>query len=138
MDLLSFSKIVNVLKIAYPYYFKDMSEESSKQFMQLYYGKLKGFRYETVANVINKTIEEREFMPSLAEVVKDCKNEQKTSYREKIQEMYKQGYFKTDEEYGKAMMWLCEDEPLVPKWLENDMKKITDIKLVEGNGKEQN
>ena len=35
------------------------------------------------------------------------------------------------EEFGKAMMWLLEDKPLIPNWLENDMKKITDIKLID-------
>ena len=27
-------------------------------------------------------------------------------------------------------MLLLEDKPIIPNWLENDMKKITDIKLI--------
>ena len=54
----------------------------------------------------------------------------------RIEELYRQGYFKTDEEFGKAMMWLLEEKPIIPNWLEQDMKKISDVKLINDEGME--
>ena len=31
--------------------------------------------------------------------------------------MYANGFFKTDQEYGKALQWLFEDKPIIPNWL---------------------
>ena len=121
MEQSNFSKIANALKIAYPYYFKDMSKGDSNMFLQLYYNKLKKYQYEVVAIAIDKIITTNNFMPTLAEVIAECDKEYKIYYKNILQEMYKQGYFKTDEEYGKAVMWLLEDKPLIPNWLKKEL-----------------
>ena len=134
MEQFNFSKIINVLKIAYPYYFKGLNEENSKAFMQLYYSKLKKYRYEIVAKAIDNIITTRDYMPTLAEVIKECDTEMTWFYREQLEKMYKIGYFKTDEEYGKAVMWLLEDKPLIPEWLRTDIDKFIEkgtIKQIE-------
>lgn len=126
MEQSSYSKIIKALQIAYPYYFKDLDEESSRAFMQLYYSKLKKYRYEIVAKAIDNIISSHDFMPSLAEVLHECDSEMKKYYLVRINEMYKQGYFKTDEEYGKATMWLLENNPMIPKWLKKDVDKFVE------------
>ena len=123
MDQSNFSKIVNAMKVAYPYYFKDLSKEDSTMFLQLYYNKLKKYRYEIVAKAIDKIITNNNFMPTLAEVIKECDNEMKSYYKNYLEQMYAKGYFKTDEEYGKAVMWLLEEKPLIPEWLKKDIDK---------------
>ena len=117
MEQLNFSKIVNVLRIAYPYYFKDMEKESTIMFNQLYYSKLKRYDYVVVSNAINKIIENSEFMPTIAEIIAECDKETRKLYKIKIDKMYSNGYFKTDQEYGKALQWLFEDKPIIPSWL---------------------
>ena len=122
MEQSNFSKIVNVLRIAYPYYFKDMEKESTIMFNQLYYSKLKRYDYVVVSNAINKIIENSEFMPTIAEIIAECDKETRKLYKMKIDKMYSNGYFKTDQEYGKALQWLFEDKPIIPSWLLEEIK----------------
>lgn len=122
MEQSNFSKIVNVLRIAYPYYFKDMEKESTIMFNQLYYSKLKRYDYVVVSNAINKIIENSEFMPTIAEIMAECDKETRKLYKIKIDKMYSNGYFKTDQEYGKALQWLFEDKPIIPSWLLEEIK----------------
>ena len=117
MEQSNFSKIVNVLRIAYPYYFKDMEKESTIMFNQLYYSKLKKYDYVVVSSAINKIIEKSEFMPTIAEILAECDKETRRLYKIKIDKMYANGFFKTDQEYGKALQWLFEDKPIIPNWL---------------------
>lgn len=140
MDQSSFSKLVKVLQIAYPYYFKDLDETTSIAFLKLYYDNLKKYRYEIVAKVIDKIIKTHEYMPSLAELIKECDNESKLYYRTILEKMYLAGYFKAEEEYGKAVMWLLDEKPLIPEWLEKDIinfenktKMISNRKELENN-----
>lgn len=122
MEQSNFSKIVNVLRIAYPYYFKDMEKESTIMFNQLYYSKLKRYDYVVVSNAINNIIENSEFMPTIAEIMAECDKETRKLYKIKIDKMYANGYFKTDQEYGKALQWLFEDKPIIPSWLLDEIK----------------
>ena len=134
MEQLDFNKIAKALTIAYPYYFKDMSKEDALMFNQLYFSKLKKYDYQVVAKAIDDIIMSNNYMPTLAEVINACDKEYKAYNRLRLEEMYRQGYFKSDEEFGKAMLWLLEEKPIIPNWLEDDMKKITDIKLIGNEG----
>ena len=67
--------------------------------------------------LVNKIIDENEFMPTLSEIIKQCDKEYRSYYKQKIDLMYKDGFFKTDQEYGKALQWLFEDKPIIPNWL---------------------
>lgn len=133
MEQSSFNKIVKALTIAYPYYFKDMDKENAIMFNQLYFNKLKKYDYQVAATAIDNLITNNNYMPTLAEVLKECEKQYKEINIKRIQEMYKQGYFKTEQEYGKAMMWLLEEKPIIPNWLQEDMKKLSDIKLISEN-----
>lgn len=128
MEQSSFSKIMKVLQISYPYYFKNLDEETSLAFVQLYYSKLKKYRYEIVAKAIDNLITTSEFMPTIAEVIKECDKQFKNYYRDILEKMYKDNYFKNDNEYGKAIMWLLEDKPIIPNWLMNDINTFIDTK----------
>ena len=127
MDQSNLSKIFKAFKLAYPYYFKTLSEEDSTMFLQLYYSKLKEYKYEIVAKAVDNLITTSNFMPSLADVIKECDRQSKLYYRKVLEKMYKENYFKTDEEYGKSVMWLLEDKPIIPKWLKGDIDKFIEI-----------
>lgn len=128
MEQSNFSKIFKALKLAYPYYFKTLNEEDSAMFLQLYYSKLKKYRYEIVAKAVDNLITTNEFMPTLSQVIKECDKQFKNYYRDILEKMYKDNYFKNDNEYGKAIMWLLEDKPIIPNWLMNDINKFIEIK----------
>lgn len=130
MEQSNFSKIVNVLRIAYPYYFKDMEKESTIMFNQLYYSKLKKYDYVVVSNAVNKIIEKSEFMPTIAEILAECNKETRKLYKLKIDKMYANGYFKTDQEYGKALQWLFEDKPIIPSWLLKEIRGYEEKLLI--------
>lgn len=133
MEQSNFSKIVNVLRIAYPYYFKDMEKESTIMFNQLYYSKLKKYDYVVVSSAINKIIEKSEFMPTIAEILTECDKETRRLYKIKIDKMYANGFFKTDQEYGKALQWLFEDKPIVPNWLLEEINGYEEKLLISKN-----
>lgn len=133
MEQSNFSKIVNVLRIAYPYYFKDMEKESTIMFNQLYYSKLKKYDYVVVSSAINKIIEKSEFMPTIAEILTECDKETRRLYKIKIDKMYKNGFFKTDQEYGKALQWLFEDKPIIPNWLLEEINGYEEKLLISKN-----
>ena len=90
MEQSNFSKIVNVLRIAYPYYFKDMEKESTIMFNQLYYSKLKRYDYVVVSSAINKIIEKSEFMPTIAEILTECDKETRRLYKIKMRALASQ------------------------------------------------
>lgn len=139
MEQLNFSKIVNILRIVYPYYFKDMEKESTIMFNQLYYSKLKKYDYVVVSSAINKIIEKSEFMPTIAEILTECDKETRRLYKIKIDKMYANGFFKTDQEYGKALQWLFEDKPIIPNWLLEEIngyeEKLLISKKINKNAK---
>lgn len=131
MEQLNLSKIFQAFKIAYPYYFKNLDEEDSEMFLQFYYSKLKKYRYEIVTKAIDNLITTHEFMPSLAEVINECDKQSKYYYRGVLEKMYQEKYFKTDEEYGKAVMWLLEDKPIIPEWLKQDVDKFIETSRIK-------
>lgn len=131
MEQSFYSKILKAFKIAYPYYFKNLNEEDSAIFLQFYYSKLKKYRYEIVTKAIDNLITTKEFMPSLAEVISECDKQSKYYYRSVLEKMYQEKYFKTDEEYGKAVMWLLEDKPLIPEWLKKDVDKFIEADTIK-------
>ena len=135
MEQSNFSKIVNILRIAYPYYFKDMEKESTIMFNQLYYSKLKKYDYVVVSSAINKIIEKSEFMPTIAEILTECDKETRRLYKIKIDKMYANGFFKTDQEYGKALQWLFEDKPIIPNWLLEEINGYEEKLLISKNNK---
>ena len=139
MEQSNFSKIVNVLRIAYPYYFKDMEKESTIMFNQLYYSKLKKYDYVVVSSAINTIIEKSEFMPTIAEILTEYDKETRRLYKIKIDKMYANGFFKTDQEYGKALQWLFEDKPIIPNWLLEEIngyeEKLLISKKINKNAK---
>lgn len=117
------NKILAVFEIAYPYYFAEKAKDECAAFIRLYTKKLSKYEPEVVVSAVDSIIETSKYMPSLSEVIEKCENQRRILYKQKIDLMYKNGYFKTDEEYGKALMWLFEEKPTIPAWLKADMNK---------------
>lgn len=130
------NKIFATLRVAYPYYFKDLSKEESIAFTSLYSKKLSKYEPGVLVKAIDEIITTSKFMPSLSEIIDKCTELERKYYSKKLGQMYEAGYFKNDGEYGKALQWLFEDKPIIPVWLKNDIKKFEnkDIKLI---GKEK-
>lgn len=132
MEQSHLSKVMAVLKVAYPYYFRKLNEEESRAFLSIYGKKLKDYEYSIVAKAIDVIITKSEFMPTISEVLTECDRQKRIYYKSIIDEMYKQKYFKTDQEYGKALTWLFEEKPIIPEWLKKDVIAYSNQKQLKG------
>ena len=60
--------ILKMLKVYYPYHFKDLSTDEQVLMLRLWENAFKDEPYKKVVNVINKWVLENKYMPTIAEV----------------------------------------------------------------------
>ena len=133
------SKLISVfiakLKMAFPNYFKDISNEDLLEMVALYQEMLGSYNEATLNEVAKKIITTKKYMPSIAEILEICENTKVYVQNEIVEYMIQEGYFKSPNEIDKIYMWLGEG--IIPKWFKEDMKKyyskmIGTKKLIEG------
>ena len=125
-------QIVNfvvVLKTAYPYAFKDMTDEEVEQMVNLYEEMLGGYSEETLNQVVKEIIKTRKFLPTLNEIIELCESNKIYKRNEIIDYMEKDGYFKNPNELDKAYFWVNEGN--IPGWLLEEMKKYHKLLIEE-------
>jgi hypothetical protein len=120
MDQSQLSKIIAILKIAYPYYFKDLTVEETVAMVSLYKSQI-NYDYKTTSSAVTELIKIKKYMPSIAEIIDECKNQQLNKKYLILELMKNDGYFKTDWEYEKAESFIKKS--IIPSWLKEDMKK---------------
>lgn len=124
------SSVIAKLRIAYPYYFKDLEDEMVLGMVKMYQDQLVGYDYEIVMKAIDKIIKTSKYMPSIAEILENCDNQVSSYSLEILTKMKNDGYFKygvcgeLDESqqsrnYEKAMSFV--NRGIIPDWLLNDM-----------------
>lgn len=129
------SGVMAKLRIAYPYYFKDLNENSNDNEMllgliKMYQEQIVGYTPEIVLKAIDEIIRSSKFMPSIAEILDKCDSLAKTYSYDILEKMKKDGYFKrgaygelddthATRNYEKATMWLSKG--IIPQWLLEDM-----------------
>jgi len=119
------SKLISVviarLKIAYPYYFKELTMEELAGLVSMYQEELIIYNESTLLNAIKSIIRKNKFMPTLKEILDECelcKTHQKNIV---IERMIQAGYFKDPREIDKTYKFMAEG--IIPTWLLEDMKK---------------
>lgn len=128
----SVSSAIAKLKIAYPYYFKELKTEEFAGLISMYQEFLSGYNESTISNAIKFIISKNKYMPSINELIAEC--EKCKTYRGNVilSKMKTDGYFKrgsvgeldeihASRNYEKALMWL--EKNIIPTWLLNDMKE---------------
>ncbi len=126
------SSIIAKLKIAYPYYFKELNDEEFIGLTGMYQEQLGCYDYEIVMRAINKIIKTSKFMPTIAEILDNCENQVSSYSLEILKRMKDDGYFKygvcgeLDENqqsrnYEKAINFVSRG--IIPEWLLEDMIK---------------
>lgn len=119
------SKLISIviarLKIAYPYYFKELTMEELAGLVSMYQEELSIYNEPTLMNAIKSIIRKNKFMPTLKDILDECelcKTHQKNIV---IEKMIKAGYFKDSKEIDKTYKFM--EEGIIPNWLLEDMKK---------------
>ena len=130
MDQSKFAKIIAILKVAYPYNFKDIDEVEVIALTKLYMEQLGSYNINVIKRAISSIISKSKFMPSVAEIKEECEEILNNYENDILKGMYEAGYFKkgsykelSDEQalrnYEKATMWV--NKGIIPKWLLEDM-----------------
>ena len=124
------------LKIAYPYYFKELTNEETLGMYAMYEEELSQYNDETLINAIKEIIKSNKYMPSLSEIINQCEKNRIYQANEIVEKMWQDGYFKKgpygelDEEqayrnYNKTLKFI--EKGIIPEWLREDMKKYYSI-----------
>lgn len=83
------SKLISIViakfKIAYPYYFKDLTDEEFLGLVSLYHEELGSFHPIALLNAIKVIIRNNKFMPTLADIIDEYKKSLKNYYIEVIE-----------------------------------------------------
>ena len=126
------SMIIVKFKIAYPYYFKELTDEEFAGLIAMYQEELSCYNELTLVSAVKSIIRKNKFMPTLNELLEECECSKLYRGNEILKRMKDDGYFKRgtvcelDENhatrnYEKALMWVEKD--IIPTWLLEDMKK---------------
>lgn len=141
------SNVIGKLKLAYPYYFRELKEEETLGMYAMYKEELSQYNEETLTSAIKEIIRTSKYMPSLNEIIEQCEKSRTHKANEIVELMWKDGYFKKgaygelDESqayrnYNKTLKFI--EEGIIPEWLREDMKKYynqmltnKEVKLIE-------
>lgn len=119
------SKLISVIivkfKIAYPYYFKELTDEELAGLIAMYQEELSCYNELTLVSAVKSIIRKNKFMPTLNELIEECELCKTTQKNIVIEKMIKAGYFKDSREMEKTYHFL--EEGIIPNWLLEDMKK---------------
>ena len=72
------SGVIAKLRIAYPYYFKELDEEMLLGLIKMYQDQITGYTPEIVLKAIDEIIRTSKFMPTIAEILDRCDGQAKT------------------------------------------------------------
>lgn len=138
------SIVIAKFKIAYPYYFKDLTDEEFVGLISMYQEELSIYNEQTLSLAVKSIIKRNKFMPSLSELLDECEKSKTHRGNLILDIMKNDGYFKkginelddmqAHRNYEKALMWV--EKGIIPDWLLIDMKSygyIEDKPLLTNN-----
>lgn len=114
------SSMIAKLKVAFPYYFKDMSKEEIYEMIRTYKDSL-NYNPIIIESAIKEIIKTSKFMPSIGEIIEACEKVCTHQKLDVIEKMKKDNYFKSDWEVEKIYRFI--EKGLIPDWLLDDMKR---------------
>lgn len=124
------SKLISIViakfKIAYPYYFKDLTDEEFLGLVSLYQEELGSFHPIALLNAIKVIIRNNKFMPTLADIIDEYRKNLKNYYIEVIENSNPK-----NKKYLLDMVDWYSLHKEFPKNIPNDV--ISDIKALNYN-----
>ena len=133
--------LIAKLKLAYPYYFKDLSKEEVLGLYAMYEEELSNYNVDTLNKAIKEIIRNNKYMPTLKEIIDECEKCKVSRANEVVEKMWEDGYFKKSEygeiteeqayrNYNKTLKFI--EDGIVPEWLKEDIKKYN-VRLINNN-----
>ncbi len=98
-----------------------LGKEYTEEECEVFYDFLKGFSYQVFIKAIKNRIKKSPYPPKINELIEECNSCNEDTKFKVIEFMKAKGYFKTTNEYDKAMLFTKRG--IVPKWLQDDMNK---------------
>lgn len=147
------SRVIVQFKIAYPYYFRELSQEELAGLTVMYQNQLNGYTSNVILKAVDKIIATSKYMPSIAELLNECSVQAENYTNTILVLMLNDGYFKKSlygaindiqatRNYEKATKWV--NSGIIPEWFLKDMisygykvnkllsnKEIDSVKLLE-------
>ncbi len=117
----SISLAIAKLKIAYPYYFNKLTDEEFIGFISMYQEYLSNYPEVILLKAVKMLIGSKEFMPSIKEIIDACEKVSENQKSWILEEMAKDGYFKSVVEIDKANKYVSDGN--IPTWLLRDMQE---------------
>ena len=125
------SSVIAKLKIAYPYYFKELKTEELAGMISMYQEELSGYNELTLTSAVRSLIRKNKFMPSIHELIQECEKSIQYEKNSVLERMKDDGYFRrglfveldnsqATRNYEKALMWV--EQGTIPDWLLEDMR----------------
>lgn len=114
MEKVEFVKGMSYLGVA-------IGKEYTQEECDVFYDFLKNYSYKVFVQAIKNRIRKSSFQPKINELIEECNLCDNDFKFEVIEHMKESGYFKTINEYDKAMMFLKKG--IVPEWLKEDINK---------------
>jgi hypothetical protein len=111
-------EFIKGMKLLQGSYSKDFTDDE----IAIWFIQFENVKAEDFYKAVNETIRKSKYMPSIAELLEKCEKVKIYKRYEILEIMKENNYFKTPNEYDKAIMW-AENET-IPKWLKEDMKKF--------------
>ena len=88
----SISTIIAKLKIAYSYYFKELSNEEFIGLISMYQEELENYNDLTLTTAIKTIIRNNKFMPTLKEIIDECERCRTYNGNSILEKMRNDGY----------------------------------------------
>lgn len=121
MECKKISSFIAKMKIAYPRYFNELTNEDFIGLSNMLEEMLKNYKEETLNEVAKIIIKTKKYMPSISEILELCDNTKIEIRNEIVDKMIADGYFKSPREIEKVYLWL--EEGIIPEWFRKDMMK---------------
>lgn len=139
------SGIIAKLKVTYNGYFQKLGPQDLAMMVKIYQEQLDGYEPTIVMKAVDEIIRGSRFMPTIAEIIDQCRKQIANRSTTILEFMKKEGYFKfgvcgelpidqQEKNYDKAIKFV--EEKVVPTWLERDMKEYESKYIASASNKQ--
>lgn len=107
------------------------NKEYTGEEIELYYNFLKEYEDITLTMGVKELIKKNKYLPKISEIIEECDKQENNKKILILERMKNEGYFKSANEYEKAIMWI--EEGVTPEWLIKDIDMYNRQEILVNN-----